>query len=624
MKKRKIILICIFFSYLDKIINTFIKKEPVPLLLICQKLQDNQIDDKSIANEKNSKKNSIENLKYLQIFTFKEYYVPLDENMNLSSEEINIFNKCELNQDWQSENQGLISNDREDKIFEGEEISRRSFRIKFLDSVGATQEKNIIDITNIELITEKSENNFQSPSQISSFKFPKSLNPGNSLDFFIDYNCNLNPLKDYLEIKIRITLNSLNEDYFLQFSYIKICNQNTKFSSNSTYIFLIFLFILVFHLCEHDFLTLNVHIDIIHIEKIIHLKYAEHITIYSFILFSFLILLGILTLFKPFAYCSGFLLSLISVKFCIKSLVSLLNPNFNERISNSYFSFTLNEKLKYLNNISVSWSKIIYYFLALIIFTFWLIYFNNFILMNFIAFSVSYLVVKKIKFRNFYFILFLFSVVIIYDIIWLFMNDTTFTDTFNLNSENIKIPIRFLLPEIVKSPFHTYYFFSILDLILIGYLNEYLKVTTKVNNFDSRYKYYSSLGLYTGLASNLVLFYGFKRSFPFFLFPGICSIGIVFTYAVYRKELHNFTDLRRQETYMIESRCRIAKEYPLQIIGADESRDFNEMVSNMSNMKYRPPNVISEMEGVTEESPREKGIFENVERKISVNKINLK
>jgi hypothetical protein len=484
MKKKILILLCIFFSFVDKIINAYTYKEPLSLLSVCQKLQENELDDENLDVEKNSKNYSKEILNYLQIFTFKEFY--LEESINSSFEEINILNKCEINQDWQSDNSS--SNDEMNNIFEGEEISRRSFRIK-LDSICnqiRITQNNKVEITKIELVSDftnfSTKNDFQIQSEISSVRLPKILNPGNSLDFFIDYNCNVNSSKDYLDIKIKITI---DEDYFIGFSYIKICNQNIKFSSNSTYIFLILLFITLTYLCERDFLTLNVHIIPIQLEKIIHLKYAEHITIYSLIFFSFLILLGILTLFKPFAYSSGFILSLISVKFCIKSLIALINPSFNEQVSNSYF--VISEKY----NIHLSKSKVMYYIFALVIFSFWLIYFNNFILMNFIAFSVSYLVVKKFNFRNFYFILFLYSVVILYDIIWLCLHDVRFSDTFNLNSENIKIPIRFLLPEIIKSPFQTYYFFSILDLILIGFLIEYLKITTKVNNFNLNYLFFN-------------------------------------------------------------------------------------------------------------------------------------
>jgi hypothetical protein len=124
--------------------------------------------------------------------------------------------------------------------------------------------------------------------------------------------------------------------------------------------------------------------------------------------------------------------------------------------------------------------------------------------------------------------------------------------------------------------------------------------------------------MYLGLGINLIIFYQFNRCFPFFIFPGICSIGIVVVYAIYGKEFYNFSDLRRQERSLVENKSKIVKEYPLQIIGADESRDFNEMVNNL---KYIPPNVISELEGITEESPKDKEIFETSDRKESGNKI---
>ena len=320
-------------------------------------------------------------------------------------------------------------------------------------------------------------------------------------------------------------------------------------------------------------------------------------------------------MFKAFAYVSGVLLSLISIKFILKSLISQFQPNFSQTITNKIWVLYP----KY--SVTISLSKIIYYSISVIIFTFWMIYFNNFLLMNFIAFSISYLVIKKFYFSNFYFIIFLFFAIILYNTIWLFINDVSFIDTFNLSSENIvNIPIIFLLPEIYKSPFQTNYFFSLLDLILIGFLLKYLKNTS--HNLGKDYIINTRYTIYLGLVCNLVLFYFFKICMPFFILPGILSISFVIMFAVRRNEYSFLIHLEKQ--WKFNQNNKINKIYPLQIIGADQSLDFNELVANR---KYLPPNVISEMDCIKEESPKDKPFVShflssdaiNEERRNSIN-----
>lgn len=514
-------------------------------------------------------------LQKLEIFTVNE--------QSFEDVEIEILRNCKVSGSWSLEKSSSFF-EKVDNIYEKDSIVRRSFRIRYRES--QAEVRNPIVIDKIKIYEEERES--PGSSVITSVNFPYSLEQGNSFDFYIDYKCNTG----WSKITIQVYL----ENSVIEFGYIKICSVGSKIITNPTYFLLILLFIFISYLCEKDYLIFNVHIIKINPEEIIALKYAEYITIYTLILLSILILLGILTLFKEFSYASGFIISLISVKFVVKSTVALFNPKFDEKVSNQ--TWLISEKY----DIIISLSKIIYYTVAAIILVFWLIYSNNFFLMNLIAFSISYLVIKKFLFKNFYFILFLYLSVTVYNIIWMNFNTTKYNGTFNYtNGRVINIPISFVLPELIKNPYGTRYFFSILDLILVGFLLEYLKRT----KLDSNYLKYGQQGFNAGLLLNLISFYLFKFYFPFFVLPGNCTIITVIIFSLWRGEFIIFSHLDVQEKHL---RNKIVKEYPLTIIGADQSHDFNEMITIG---KYVPPYIINEMEDNIEESPKDQDFLKH-------------
>jgi hypothetical protein len=524
--------------------------------------------------------------KNLKIFTLSEFYIDIDDDY--LDEEILIFENCKSEKNW---NFHMKSNFYEfnQKIFENEDIPRRSFTIKNKNQEPNQPIQKEIVLNSISLVENTN-------VVIVSSKLPFELSPGSSFDFFIEYNCE-EQQKDYINIIIKLTFND-EVDY--DFGYQKICSKNRMIYSNVTYFLLILMFVILSYFCEQDYLTFNVHIVKINLNDILKLQYAEYITLYTLIFVFVLVLLGILTLFKAFAYISGVLLSLISIKFVLKSLISLFRPDFNQIITNKIWTMNSNY------NITVSLSKIVYYLISILIFSIWMIYFNNFLLMNFIAFSISYLVIKKFYFHNFGIIIFLFLTIIFYNSIWLLFNRISFIDTFNLSSENIvNIPIRFFLPELFESPFQTNYFFSLLDLILIGFLFEYLKLTSV--NLAKDYLTTTRYTIYFGLLINLCAFYFFKVCMPFFIFPGSMSIIYAIWLATRNGEFLIFLSLVAQENHF---RSKINKNFPLQIIGADVSQDYLEYLA--ANKKYVPPNIISEIDCIREESPKDKPFLSRI------------
>ena len=129
------------------------------------------------------------------------------------------------------------------------------------------------------------------------------------------------------------------------------------------------------------------------------------------------------------------------------------------------------------------YSNIIFYPLSIIIIIFWYnlsdYYFYLHTLLNdIIFFIIVFFNVHKINLKNFYIITGISFIVIVYHVIKMVLDEDIIQEDDNniyyiTTRFIIDAPIRFILKDFVDSPFEEIYFFSILDIILIGFIIHY-------------------------------------------------------------------------------------------------------------------------------------------------------
>lgn len=152
--------------------------------------------------------------------------------------------------------------------------------------------------------------------------------------------------------------------------------------------------------------------------------------------------------------------------------------------------------------------------------------------------------------------------------------------TFDLTTHLIiDAPIRFVLPDLVSSPFDEIYFFSTIDLVLLGFLLRYLEGLSLVNE---RYLTIGIYNAYLGLVINLFLFYIFKIYPPLYFVPCMLVIAGLLIYAFIAGDFLKFWNLDKMKKLSKKELFDV----PLGIIGADHSEDY----ANLSP-EYIPPNV---------------------------------
>jgi hypothetical protein len=104
----------------------------------------------------------------------------------------------------------------------------------------------------------------------------------------------------------------------------------------------------------------------------------------------------------------------------------------------------------------------------------------------------------------------------------------------------IDAPIRFILKDLVNSPYEEIYYFSMLDIILIGFVIHYCEDTYHLSKI---YLMISIYGTIIGLIINMILFYGFSFSPPMSIIPLFLSIVSLLIYSIWQKQFFDFVDL---------------------------------------------------------------------------------
>jgi hypothetical protein len=187
----------------------------------------------------------------------------------------------------------------------------------------------------------------------------------------------------------------------------------------------------------------------------------------------------------------------------------------------------------------------------------------------------------------------------------------------------IDAPIRFILKDLVDSPFEEIYFFSLLDIVLIGFIIHYCEDTYHLSNI---YLMISIYGTITGLIINMIIFYGFRFSPPMAIIPLFINIVSLIIYSWYKKQFFDFVDLESKELKELAEMVKIQEiqDIPAQIDFLKRN-DFNisfqgdklfEEEKNLDDLKYKnEENDISD----EEEKKKHENMINNLSDRFNYN-----
>ena len=460
-------------------------------------------------------------------------------DLRITTDKFIIFDKCELSPEWKLYLEKTTSQNSLE-VYENKETPIRVINIEYL----IDNHKNQPDIkfTNIEIKSYFDKiyiNNLNISNQ-----FPISLKKGDNFDVIIEY-ANMN--YTYINLVINIfMINDLDSSIVdLNFGYSKILFNEYNEKIDLSYIFLVLFFIIFIFLLRLKFLIEENQFIVIHIDEIMQGKNAEKIFVVVGSLLTILLFFMIIKYIFYITFIFSILIALISVKSFYKYLSKVIFPFWTEN---------LDDKFMQVKNFKIEYSNLVFYPISILtIFIWYNISDENFDLHTYlndvIFFIIVYFNVHKLNLKNFFIITGISFAVIIYQVIKIVLDD----DKIQKDKNNvyyittrfiIDVPIRFILKDFLESPFEEIYFFSILDITLIGYIVHYCDFTYHLSEVYFRISIYGTI---LGLIINIFLFYGFKFSPPMSLIPLFICIVSLIVYSIHKKQFFDFMDLEKEE-----------------------------------------------------------------------------
>ncbi len=453
----------------------------------------------------------------------------------ITTENHTILSNCLISESWR-DNLDVMSSQIFEKTYEKSITKRRMFNIEYKDNSQET--KNPILINKIE-ISSINGNKYLVP-ELLSIDFPYSLEQGDSFDIIIEYNC----IKKWDDIKISLDITGEEKNIKTYFLYKKICEANYRNKPNFTYFFLCLSFIIIVILSTYDFLITKINFVKINIQEIMQVKNAENILMATSIILVIILFFIIIGYIKIISFVFSSLMSIISVKSFLKSLFKMFIPNLNDKFEKQTY---------YIKNLKMDNSKLITYIISILIYIFWFIsenykFYIQIIVNNFIVFIIIYFSEHKINWQSFYFVVLIFLIVFIYQLTFIFYLEGLPTPSkstvYNITTKlTFNIPIRFILPDFIKSPYDEVYFFSIVDCIICGFILRYCE---KSEILSKNYYKIAYCATYVGILINLFLFYVLRFAPPMHMIPSLLSILSVIIYSITKKETWIFMDLEAQ------------------------------------------------------------------------------
>ena len=460
-------------------------------------------------------------------------------DLRITTDKFIIFDKCELSSEWKLYLEKTTSQNSLE-VYENKETPIRVINIEYLIDNHKTQPD--IKFTNIEIKSYFDKiyiNNLNISNQ-----FPISLKKGDNFDVIIEY-ANMN--YTYINLVINIfMINDLDSSIVdLNFGYSKILFNEYNEKIDLSYIFLVLFFIIFIFLLRLKFLIEENQFIVIHIDEIMQGKNAEKIFVVVGSLLTILLFFMIIKYIFYITFIFSILIALISVKSFYKYLSKVIFP---------FWTQNLDDKFMQVKNFKIEYSNLVFYPISILtIFIWYNISDENFDLHTYlndvIFFIIVYFNVHKLNLKNFFIITGISFAVIIYQVIKIVLDD----DKIQKDKNNvyyittrfiIDVPIRFILKDFLESPFEEIYFFSILDITLIGYIVHYCDFTYHLSEVYFRISIYGTI---LGLIINIFLFYGFKFSPPMSLIPLFICIVSLIVYSIHKKQFFDFMDLEKEE-----------------------------------------------------------------------------
>ena len=460
-------------------------------------------------------------------------------DLRITTDKFIIFEKCELSPEWKLYLEKTTSQNSLE-VYEDKETPIRVINIEYLIDNHKSQPD--IKFTNIE-IKEYLYKIFINKINITN-EFPMNLKRGDNFDIIIEYG-NMN--YTYINLVIDIFMkNDLDSSLIeLKLSYSNILFKKKKKKIDLSYLFLVLFFIICIFLLRLKFLIEENQFIVIHIDEIMQGKNAEIIFVVVGILLTILLFFIIIKYIFYITFVFSILLALISVKSFYKYLFKVVLPSKVQ---------SLDDKVIRIKNYNLEYSNIVFYPLSILTIVFW---YNisdetfdlHTYLNDIIFFTIVYFNVHKLNLKNFFIITGISFGFIIYQVIKIAVDD----DKIQKDKNNvyyittrfiIDVPIRFILKDFLESPFEEIYFFSILDISLIGYIVHYCDFTYHLSEVYFRISIYGTI---LGLIINIFLFYGLKFAPPMSLIPLFICIVSLIVYSIHKKQFFDFMDLDKEE-----------------------------------------------------------------------------
>ena len=519
-------------------------------------------------------------------------------DLRITTDNFIIFDKCELSQEWKLYYEKTTSQNALE-VYENKETPIRVINFEYIIDNHKTQPD--IKFTNIEI---KSYFNKIYIDNINiSNPFPLYLKKGDNFDVIIEYG-NLN--YTYINLVISIFMkNDLDSSITeLNFGYSKILFNEYYEKTDLSYLFLVIFFIIFIFLLRLKFLIEENQFIVIHIDEIMQGKNAETIFVVVGLLLTILLFFMIIKYIYYITFVFSILLAIISVKSFYKYFFKIICPSCSQNLDGKYLI------IKFMK---IEYSNIIFYPISILTIILWYnISDDNFDLHTYlndiIFFTIVYFNVHKLNLKNFFIITGISFAVIIYQVIKIVLDE----DKIQKDKDNvyyittrfiIDVPIRFILKDFLESPFEEIYFFSILDITLIGYVIHYCEYTYHLSKI---YLMISIYGAILGLIINLFLFYGLKFSPPMSLIPLFISIVSLIIYSIHKKQFFDFMDLEKDEGpdfQDIEEIQEIKENQNEQIELFKKNEDFN--ISFKDNEIFKDETDIEKLKEQKEENEEE-------------------
>ena len=447
-----------------------------------------------------------------------EISTTLEENTN--NYNIKIFSNCEIFENWDIKTKSIPLCENSKRVFESGFNSRRPIRFYFKPN----QLLNKNDKLTIKSITLSYAENM-AKTNISKTSF--SLFQNDYIDVYIQYDC-LTKKKKWYKILINVIIENSNTP--LTFEYYKICNGDFSGSFDLSHILIL---ILVFGIIYASFMpNLKSIIEHIIISQFHEIRNPENLSIVVIVLLIILTTMYFINWLHDWInICLIFIIPLT-----IEMVVEALHrgTNIEKELSNQY------SLIPYIGKVSYDYAACLG--VGILIMIIWFLT-HNWLINDIIVVCISIVSIRIFRFTNSKFIISIYVLILIYEIIWVNNYSKKEIENKLTNKSFSSVPLRLICPELVSTPFKRCFAVPISDIIFPGIFLAYSKKFDehfKIKNSNLNYFHIGLISLGIGLFLNLIVYYTYSRPTPSFLYTGIIMLGATLYYAFVNEHFDDF------------------------------------------------------------------------------------